>query len=260
MIDKIRFKFLKDNSASCLSWAITIAWLIFIFLKIRNGQLPSDLNEFGDFLAGAFAPLAFFWLVRGYYQQGKGLEQNSAALKLQALELKASTDALNLQVKELKSSVEGQREIIDLTLQDVEQKHFQNEPHIDISLSVFCIDEQDLPEYDDGNNFVDLHRVKVGKFAIEVTSKCNVARSVKIYAINEDFQKASVFRLNEGEKLILEFKYYSDQLDKIEQMKRIIEKVRVEYADIFGKKYSKEFEVIISKGVEGYIEVYRQSI
>lgn len=31
-------------------------------------------NTLGDFLAGAFAPLAFLWLVLGYFQQGKALQ------------------------------------------------------------------------------------------------------------------------------------------------------------------------------------------
>lgn len=101
-------KWFKKNIGSCLSWAITFAWLIFIYFKIHNGILPTNLNEFGDFIAGAFAPLAFFWLVRGFYQQGKGLEQNSEALRLQAEELQKSTEALNLQVVELKSTAEGQ--------------------------------------------------------------------------------------------------------------------------------------------------------
>ena len=92
-------KWIKENIGSCLSWAITIGWLIFIYFKIHNGVLPKDLNEFGNFIAGAFAPLAFFWLVRGFYQQGKGLEQNSEALRMQAVELQKTSTALNLQIK-----------------------------------------------------------------------------------------------------------------------------------------------------------------
>lgn len=44
----------------------------------ENVLLPS--NELGDFLAGAFAPLAFLFLILGYKQQGQ-------ELKLQAQEL-----------------------------------------------------------------------------------------------------------------------------------------------------------------------------
>ncbi|MBL5979743.1 hypothetical protein JAO85_20915 [Comamonas sp. NyZ500] len=48
------------------------------------------LNEVGDFLAGAFGPLAILWLVLGYFQQGIELRQNSEALQRQATELENS--------------------------------------------------------------------------------------------------------------------------------------------------------------------------
>jgi hypothetical protein len=58
-------------------------------------------NEWGDFLAGTFAPLAFLWLVFGYRQQGEELKQNTKAIKLQA--------------DELKNSVEQQKALVDAT-------------------------------------------------------------------------------------------------------------------------------------------------
>lgn len=51
-------------------------------------------NEYGDFLAGLCAPLAFLWLVLGFFQQGK---------------------ELRLQVKELANSVEQSRELVGVT-------------------------------------------------------------------------------------------------------------------------------------------------
>ncbi|GJM12889.1 MAG: hypothetical protein DHS20C12_12920 [Pseudohongiella sp.] len=61
------------------------------------------LNEVGDFLAGVFGPLAIFWLILGFIQQGKELQQ--------------STQALELQAKELKDSVEQQRDLVGITRQ-----------------------------------------------------------------------------------------------------------------------------------------------
>ena len=60
-------------------------------------------NEFGDFLAGAFSPVAFFWLVLGYLQQQKELQQNTKALELQALELKNSVDQYREMVSAFKT-------------------------------------------------------------------------------------------------------------------------------------------------------------
>lgn len=46
----------------------TVAWLLLgiVYLAPRSDKLAElGLNEMGDFLAGSFAPLAFFWLVLG---------------------------------------------------------------------------------------------------------------------------------------------------------------------------------------------------
>lgn len=58
-------------------------------------------HEFADFLAGCFAPLAFFWLVLGFFQQGD--------------ELRNSVTALKLQGEELHNSVEQQRQLVEVT-------------------------------------------------------------------------------------------------------------------------------------------------
>ena len=51
-------------------------------------------SELGDFFAGFSAPLAFFWLVIGYFQQGVELKQSNETLKLQNEELKQNREAL----------------------------------------------------------------------------------------------------------------------------------------------------------------------
>lgn len=67
-----------------------------------------DLNELGDFAAGAFGPIAILWLVLGYFQQGDELKQN--------------TDALQLQANELANSVEQQRKLVELTRKQIEEE------------------------------------------------------------------------------------------------------------------------------------------
>ncbi|MCY1446746.1 hypothetical protein D9M71_633330 [compost metagenome] len=68
-----------------------------------------DLNEVGDFLAGAFGPLAILWLVLGFFQQG--------------IELRQGTAALNFQGEELRNSVEQQRKLASISLQALELEH-----------------------------------------------------------------------------------------------------------------------------------------
>lgn len=97
-------KLIKEN----WHWGITVAWIFFIFYLWQCSGItkPKDLNSVGDFLAGAFAPLAFFWLVRGYYQQGEELRQNTQALKMQG--------------DELANSVLQQQHIVALTKEELE--------------------------------------------------------------------------------------------------------------------------------------------
>lgn len=65
-------------------------------------------NELGDFLAGVLGPLALFWLICGYLQQGIELQQN--------------TRALELQVQELHSSVEQQRALVEVTREQAQRE------------------------------------------------------------------------------------------------------------------------------------------
>ena len=66
-------------------WTVFL-YLLFIFLYTlkfyfsegKNVLLSS--NELGDFLAGAFAPLAFFFLLLGYKQQSSEIQKNTQEL------------------------------------------------------------------------------------------------------------------------------------------------------------------------------------
>jgi hypothetical protein len=53
-----------------------------------------DLNEFGDFLAGAFAPLAFLWLVLAVILQSAELKDQRIALIAQLEESQTQTKML----------------------------------------------------------------------------------------------------------------------------------------------------------------------
>ncbi len=92
---------------------VTGAWLggfaIYVFI-CWAAVVKMHPNEFGDFLAGVFAPLAFLWLVLGFFQQGEELQNSAAALWLQG--------------RELQNSVEQQRELVNVTR---EQLKFESE-------------------------------------------------------------------------------------------------------------------------------------
>jgi hypothetical protein len=64
------------------------------------------LNEVGDFLAGAFGPVAFLWLVLGFLMQ-------SEELRMQAIELRASATQQKALAKAADEQAKAQREVIE---------------------------------------------------------------------------------------------------------------------------------------------------
>lgn len=102
--------------------ALTTAWIGVAGWTLMTQAHPDKLNEWGDFIAGFSAPLAFFWLVLGYLQQGQELKNNTEMLRLQAEELKHSTDALRLQAEELKNSVEQQTQLVAVTREQIKME------------------------------------------------------------------------------------------------------------------------------------------
>lgn len=87
----------------------TLSTLLDDFIGCRT------LNELGDYLAGAFAPLAFVWLVgavliqsRELNTQMQELRDTRTVMELQAAEMKASTAQMRAQTKVLQSQLAAQ--------------------------------------------------------------------------------------------------------------------------------------------------------
>lgn len=92
---------------------VTVLWLLFTAFIVNNAKsLPTELNEWGDFCAGFFSPLAFLWLVLGYLQQGEELQHSTRALLLQAEELKNSVEQQSQLVAVSKEQVQHEREAL----------------------------------------------------------------------------------------------------------------------------------------------------
>ena len=97
--------------------------LTYIYIILLLAALPSfaylgwmklesfEFNQLGDFLAGVFGPVAIFWLVLGFMQQGE--------------ELRHSVEALQLQAEELRHSVEAQRELVEVSRAAIVQEREQ---------------------------------------------------------------------------------------------------------------------------------------
>ncbi|UUA73115.1 hypothetical protein [Cellvibrio sp. QJXJ] len=88
----------KEGMSASTKWAIgvTAVWLggvaIYVFCN-WCAFVKMEPNAVGDFLAGTMSPLALFWLVAGYRQQGEELRLNTEALKAQLTELALQVEA-----------------------------------------------------------------------------------------------------------------------------------------------------------------------
>lgn len=129
---------------------------------LRWSSLPTlktiPLNEFGDFFAGVFGPLMLFWLILGYVQQQKELQQNTKALELQADELKKSVEQHKELVKATREQVQT-----DIKALEIEQIRHQREGHPN-----FTITSAGWSSSSGGNIKFDINLLNSGKPASEV--------------------------------------------------------------------------------------------
>ena len=75
-------------------WLTALYVVGLVIYLVAQGQNPADLqlNELGDFLGGVSSPLAFLWLVLGFFQQSREIRLSNKALHLQAREMRRSVD------------------------------------------------------------------------------------------------------------------------------------------------------------------------
>jgi hypothetical protein len=92
-----------------LGLTLTLSWLGLGAAHIAQeigwnnfSKLPAA--ELGSFLEGAFAPLAFLWLVIGYFLQQKELQQNTQALTAQANEIQRTAEQAVIQSQKMAES------------------------------------------------------------------------------------------------------------------------------------------------------------
>lgn len=91
-----------------LGVVLSIAWLGVAFYIAKHSDIPTKANEWGDYLAGMCAPLAFLWLVLGYMQQGDELRAQAEELRQSVIHqselARASSAQLELQRNEVEAS------------------------------------------------------------------------------------------------------------------------------------------------------------
>ena len=92
-----------------LGLGITAVWLLmqayYIFDVVGFGKFVYDgPPSVGGFLEGAFAPLAFLWLVIGYFLQQKELANSTRAIHLQYREMRRTAEQAEVQTEAIAAS------------------------------------------------------------------------------------------------------------------------------------------------------------
>lgn len=96
--------------------SVSVLWLLVLSLYVESSIGWSNISTspiavVGNFLEGAFAPLAFLWLVIGYFLQKKELVQNTLAIKQQYVEIQKSATQAAIQAEAIRASeVHARRE------------------------------------------------------------------------------------------------------------------------------------------------------
>lgn len=235
---KKAYKWVVSDISIVLGWSVTIAWLIFIYNQMGRLDAISTLNEFGDFIAGAFAPLAFLWLVLGYYQQGKELQQNTAALQLQADELKATNETLKVQTEELQKNVEHQGQLVLINQQEVDAKHFSVLPYFEHPRYSFAIIQEDVPMYDANGDFEDTKTVDLGKLKFTFKNSGEVAKHFKMVDEETKLVLGSAIEIVKGNSTEITITLDPDEIDRLYKARSHKNTFSIIYFDQYGKEFN----------------------
>lgn len=111
-----------------LGLGVTIVWLVLGYLYISNivgwGEfVRQNAPALGGFLEGAFAPLAFLWLVVGFFLQQKQLSENTKAVQMQYVEMRRSVEQAEIQSRAIAANeVHVRQDIFLKTMETVERQ------------------------------------------------------------------------------------------------------------------------------------------
>lgn len=203
---------------------VFIYTIIFIFFEPSQKVLLTS-NELGDFLAGVFAPLAFFYLYLGFKQQGKAINDS------------------NIHISE---QLEIQKEMMELQKTERLEREHAVKPILEF-----------YPEILSGNKiinhnekFIEVPNTK--KYRLKLSIK-NLGEKITHVSIQctKPFNKTFEFNrvLDKNDKLITEhfiesnlFPHQSSALSDID--------IEIIYTTSIGAKYRSIFEINITNGLD----------
>ena len=214
-----------------LVWILTLAWIVaasvLLWCDLSTRDTPLEINQLGDYLAGVAAPLAFMWLVVGYFQQASQIRQNTSALKLQLLELQQSV----LQQEKLAAAAKEQ---CDLMVQSAED-----------NARTLAAMHQPIFEWRCGEPGLQGNRKK---WPLSFYNRAAQATDLKL-SPSPSPDCFDVELLNESFDLFeTPHKYTSFALAPVEAMQLLKRfRIRAEYTDRIGERRSEVFEFTLNR-------------
>ena len=100
MLNKVFARLRQTDWRIIMGVTITALWIIAGITYLRGGNFSQatiydiPLQDIGSFLEGAFAPLAFLWLVIGLFIQQKELADNTEVLRQTSIQSEKQTQAI----------------------------------------------------------------------------------------------------------------------------------------------------------------------
>lgn len=226
--------FIRKN----LGFIVTSIWIVGILILWILGDLkkPTSLNELGDFLAGAFAPIAFLWLVLGYKQQGKQLEQNSTAIDQQAKALQNQADTLKQQIMEMKENVKQQAELADIQKQQFRAMLNAASGIIEIVSYTLSIQPN--------NNLVNNEIEYTYIFEFTLKAYVNELRNLKVLRYETSYEEINKVAVGDSENIrLLIFSEHDKNLGEF--VRKEVEKYEfnfiISYQTIYGEEKREKF-------------------
>ena len=220
---------------------VTMVWLLLIvgFTFFGNLTVPQSLNELGDFLAGICAPIAFFWLILGYMQQAKQLEQNTQALQQQE-------HALQLQIEEIRESVKQQANLVEIQKQHAQDQQKLFEPIFLVSDEKVIHVMEGKPTKSEGGIYVqENYEVVVLRLYFKIQNR---GKEIVNLTIRENYNKFILFKmdyLKKGDIKEVELDFPDSQIAQLNAEQEIVSDFDLSFVCENGKLINTKFQVII---------------
>lgn len=246
--NKSYFKKLREDNPTaylliCLYCCTVIIYTIIYIVFFGDHKQLLELNSFGDFLAGIFSPLAFFFLYIGY-------KQNTKALEIQAEELQKSTEALQYQVEEMKKSVEEQQKAFKFQEVQEESKHFSVMPSLSYKSKDFRLYDTQNTIYDENGNHEDFEIEECADFDFTITNKGGSARHFTMIDIPTNVINYSEFEIIKDIPTTITIHLKESEIDILKREGSLKVDMLIQYYNLYGKAYQQKIRFSYSQDRE----------